>query len=319
MRGVRWSAILLALAMSCSSAMAMQTATTDVRLLSRDAGVCLAEKRPEVAEVILHTPRTVDERAQLEVLAVDGDVASCISERGKPLNLTILRGSIAEARYRQAFPTALDARAIATTEPVIPGADDSTIMLRYWFAQCLVSSAAAGADMLVRSVPGAPEESAGIAAITPAFTGCLPKDMTAKFTRPELRALVSEALYRAATTLRDREACRQLSFEEAVRDKRTCPPISIPNTNVVRPDDYPEASLRAGEVGETTVQFSVGVDGKVEAGSCVVTRSSGYERLDRNTCAIASERFRFRPALLRGKPVAQVRNHSTRYYLPDGP
>lgn len=306
--------LLLVLA-SNGRATAMQGEDIDVRRLSRDAGACLAEKRPQIADILLRMTRTPAELAHIDKMAADGIVATCLGDHRQQLDVTMLRGSIAEARYRREFPAMPEARSIAAAEPVIPDAADRALKLRYWFAQCLVRASAAGADTLVRSAPGSPSESAGIAAIAPAFSGYLPKDMTAKFSRPELRALVSEAVYRAATTSRNEETCRRMSLEEAVRDKRTCPAISIPNANLIQLDDYPDASL-SGETGEVAVQFSVGIDGKVEPGSCVVTRSSGHERLDKNSCAIATARFRFRPALLDGKPVSQVKNHFTRYAIP---
>lgn len=81
-------------------------------------------------------------------------------------------------------------------------------------------------------------------------------------------------------------------------------------------DDYPDASIRAEEQGSTAVSYTIGTDGRVQAGSCRVTSSSGYDRLDRRTCELVERRFRFNPALSNGQPVAEQRSQSFRWVLP---
>lgn len=81
-------------------------------------------------------------------------------------------------------------------------------------------------------------------------------------------------------------------------------------------DDYPDASIRAEEQGLTVINYTIGTDGRVQAGSCRVTTSSGYERLDRRTCELAERRFRFNPALSNGSPVTETRAQSVRWVLP---
>lgn len=58
--------------------------------------------------------------------------------------------------------------------------------------------------------------------------------------------------------------------------------------------DYPPESLRAGQQGLVKVMITVNPEGRVTA--CSVYRSSGARPLDERSCALAFERFRFRPA-----------------------
>ncbi|WP_222873048.1 energy transducer TonB [Hankyongella ginsenosidimutans] len=53
------------------------------------------------------------------------------------------------------------------------------------------------------------------------------------------------------------------------------------NAQAISRDDYPPASVRAEETGTVSVKFTIGTDGKIVAGSCTVTKSSGFDRLDK--------------------------------------
>ena len=81
-------------------------------------------------------------------------------------------------------------------------------------------------------------------------------------------------------------------------------------------DDYPDASLRAEESGVTAIRFEVGTNGRVTPGSCSVTSSSGFDRLDKRTCQLAESRFRFNPALQNGTPVTSTKSQSFRWQIP---
>jgi hypothetical protein len=81
-------------------------------------------------------------------------------------------------------------------------------------------------------------------------------------------------------------------------------------------DDYPDASLQAGEQGITSVEYVIGASGRVSPGSCKVTATSGHPRLDARTCQVIEKRFRFRPALNEGEPVASVRRQEVFWALP---
>lgn len=58
--------------------------------------------------------------------------------------------------------------------------------------------------------------------------------------------------------------------------------------------DYPREASRAKAGGEVEVRFTIEASGRVS--QCRVTRSSGDASLDRTTCDLIEERFRFKPA-----------------------
>jgi protein TonB len=60
------------------------------------------------------------------------------------------------------------------------------------------------------------------------------------------------------------------------------------------PRDYPREASRAGAEGITVARLTIGTDGRVS--QCIVRASSGNEALDRTTCGIILQRFRFEPA-----------------------
>jgi protein TonB len=81
------------------------------------------------------------------------------------------------------------------------------------------------------------------------------------------------------------------------------------------------ADLRERRIGGTvSVHYSVEVDGSV--GNCAIIGSSGNTELDRLTCELIRQRFRFRPSRDRdGRPVRSTieEEHSWTYDRPDEP
>jgi protein TonB len=70
-------------------------------------------------------------------------------------------------------------------------------------------------------------------------------------------------------------------------------------------DDYPPESMSDEEAGTVKFTITVGPDGRVS--DCIVTSSSGFERLDKLTCRLIRQRARFGAARDgRGKPVARA-------------
>lgn len=81
----------------------------------------------------------------------------------------------------------------------------------------------------------------------------------------------------------------------------------------VSEDDYPPSSLRAEEEGVTQVRVAINASGRVEA--CEVTASSNFPKLDERTCKIAQSRWRFKPALQNGTPVADTLTKRIRWQI----
>nr|WP_167921017.1 energy transducer TonB [Sphingopyxis italica] len=65
-------------------------------------------------------------------------------------------------------------------------------------------------------------------------------------------------------------------------------------SGTIRDRDYPREASRAKAGGEVEVRFTIEASGRVTG--CRVSRSSGDASLDRTTCALIEDRFRFRPA-----------------------
>lgn len=74
-------------------------------------------------------------------------------------------------------------------------------------------------------------------------------------------------------------------------------------SGTIRDRDYPREASRAKAGGEVEVRFTIEASGRVSG--CRVTRPSGDASLDRTTCDLIEERFRFKPATnAAGEPVA---------------
>lgn len=87
-------------------------------------------------------------------------------------------------------------------------------------------------------------------------------------------------------------------------------------TDWVHPDDYPPASMRAGEEGRVSVQLDVDASGMVTG--CHVTNSSSHPLLDARTCTILTQRAHFRPARdVAGQAIAATTSvMSFRWQIP---
>jgi protein TonB len=57
------------------------------------------------------------------------------------------------------------------------------------------------------------------------------------------------------------------------------------------------------EQGTVAIRFTIGVDGNVN--ECAVTTPSGKPRLDDAACVFVKRKWKYKPATLEGKPVAQ--------------
>jgi TonB family protein len=81
--------------------------------------------------------------------------------------------------------------------------------------------------------------------------------------------------------------------------------------------NYPRASLKAGEEGDVAFRVELEQGGSLH--SCVVTRSSGYLRLDAATCELIVATARFKPVRdARGRVVPSVHEGSLAWRLPPG-
>lgn len=86
----------------------------------------------------------------------------------------------------------------------------------------------------------------------------------------------------------------------------------------LRDSDYPRELGAAGIWGRVHIRYVVETDGRVS--NCVVTRSSGSSELDRTTCALIEQRFRYDPARDRyGRPIRSNLIESYEWLVEDDP
>jgi TonB family protein len=83
----------------------------------------------------------------------------------------------------------------------------------------------------------------------------------------------------------------------------------------VTTNDYPKASLAAGERGTVEVLYDITPGGRVR--NCEVLQSSGYDQLDAAACLLIEKNGRYRPATDGlGHPIASVSMQRIRWDLP---
>jgi protein TonB len=86
----------------------------------------------------------------------------------------------------------------------------------------------------------------------------------------------------------------------------------------LRDSDYPPGLGEAGVYGRVHIRYAVETDGRVS--NCIVTRSSGSAELDRTTCALIEQRFRYDPARDRfGRPIRSNLIESYEWLVEDDP
>jgi periplasmic protein TonB len=96
------------------------------------------------------------------------------------------------------------------------------------------------------------------------------------------------------------------------------PPAVPPRllTQIVGPDDYPGALIRAGAQGRVVLLIRIAASGAPSA--CEVDQSSGYPALDAHSCALAMQRARFEPARNeRGKAVPSFVRAPINWQIPE--
>lgn len=306
-------AILAAAAVAASSP---ASAGTNLHDRSREIAICLAQSSPIAAERILELPRgAVADTTQIAMVARQGGDA-CLGSNSSDLDPTIVRGGIAETLYKRDF-SELPGLKDTSGAAILLQTQTPSARMQYWFAQCLARAAPASTDRLVRSPTGSPAEREMITELAPRWPKCLPSGYQVRLNRSDLRALLAQGLYLAVVSDRDAKACASLSRKEAVEQKMTCPASARRGgVTQIGMDDYPPSSLAAKEAGMSTVQYRIGLDGRVEANSCVVIISSGHARLDQGTCRAIERRMVFHPRLFRGEAVTETRSQTIQWSLP---
>lgn len=85
-------------------------------------------------------------------------------------------------------------------------------------------------------------------------------------------------------------------------------------SGAIRDRDYPREASRARSGGEVEVRFTIEASGRVSG--CRITRSSGDASLDRTTCELIEQRFRFKPATnAAGEAIASQYGWRQRWWI----
>jgi len=111
------------------------------------------------------------------------------------------------------------------------------------------------------------------------------------------------AMTMAGLGMKALQACeRDLLIDWGMDEKILDSVVSLPKTqrpakSYVSFSDYPGDAMSRREQGMSGVRFWVGTDGRVS--DCQVVESSGSATLDKKTCEIVVQRFRFKPAMTR--------------------
>jgi TonB family protein len=105
------------------------------------------------------------------------------------------------------------------------------------------------------------------------------------------------------------------SVPEVLEKVRPLRPRTSPATWLTD-DDYPEASLKNKEFG--IVEFRLEIDPRGNLAACRILVSSGFWRLDQQTCAIMMKRARFKAARgAAGEPIPATFQSRFSWLLPE--
>ena len=101
----------------------------------------------------------------------------------------------------------------------------------------------------------------------------------------------------AIRTLRacEDDALARWGIDMAARAALRSPPILDTNRPVITNRDYPDAAIRARQMGRVLMRLDIGADGRVAA--CTILVGSGAAVLDGQSCRLFQERARFSPAI----------------------
>jgi hypothetical protein len=170
-------------------------------------GQCLYARRVGSAERFMTLPVDTDEYAKLQRTLFDTMGDSCIEGDGTlSFSDGLLRGALFEAAYRKKFgggdaPLSFDSSLTTSTatsyKPPYSDAARRQIVLQD-LAECVVKTEPTEVRAMVLSVPESQREETAFANLSAKFGPCLTTGQKASFSKPSLRAILAEALYRVS-------------------------------------------------------------------------------------------------------------------------
>jgi TonB family protein len=98
-------------------------------------------------------------------------------------------------------------------------------------------------------------------------------------------------------------------YQDAVAQTVPSDPSKMPQfmpvattTHAVFAADWPRDSILNHEQGTVEINYTIAMDGSVS--DCTVIMGSGFQRLDDAACVMVKNRWKFKPAIRDGQPVA---------------
>ncbi len=177
-------------------------------------GNCIVRKQEAVARRVVAASNDVGIDHSLLKIASSCvptalSIATCMDEtKVSMVDVSVLRfdepllhGMLSGALYRQTFaaaPARNWSQVVALAVPYPTSARYETTRVAGAFGECVVRADIAAADQLVRAEPYSPADTAALAAVTPAISGCLNAGSKIAINRENLRRLVSGAMWRLA-------------------------------------------------------------------------------------------------------------------------
>lgn len=79
----------------------------------------------------------------------------------------------------------------------------------------------------------------------------------------------------------------------------------------------PPLAVEETVIKEMPVKVRYLIDKKGRVSRCEVLESSGHEKLDKKTCSIIEQRFKFEPKVENGKRVPEWRTQTVRYQITE--
>lgn len=172
------------------------------RVISAYARCVAARNRPGVLAFLELPPSSSRSGSRAARLAT----ADCLYEGELRFNASLFRGQLFEALYRQDY-NSLPLPDLSSTPPLPPlfppdaelNDRQRVAMALSAFAECAVRADPAAARRLTLSQVASAAENEAFAALSQTFSGCLSQGIQLSFSRPMLRGIVAESLYRLST------------------------------------------------------------------------------------------------------------------------
>lgn len=166
----------------------------EAQRVMRAYAVCVLLRYRSRVEAFLATPPASEEALRVGTRIATGE---CLHDGELRFKELLFRGGLYEALYERDFRRA-PARDVSAAPPIdyaAGGAAADQVALRL-FADCTARANPDAARSLILSAVGSGAENAAFAALGEALGGCLVAGERVAFSRPVLRGVIAEALYR---------------------------------------------------------------------------------------------------------------------------